>query len=164
MQAQESPEAVFDISDCGLKNVPAGVYSKCMIGRKEALLLQDNELTQLGGGGTLSDLAKVLQVLDLHGNHLEKLPEEIGTLRELKVRTSSQALLLVLSQVSLFSFLSSGREIELFLFVFAIPRSYQKVEEVTHKEGERQKEKLEEIRERDRKFIARGKNSRLLHH
>ena len=39
-QATESPEPVYDISECALKNVPPGVYSRCMIQRKEALLLQ----------------------------------------------------------------------------------------------------------------------------
>ena len=39
-KAQESPEPVYDLSDCGLKSVPAGVFSKCKVLRKEALLLQ----------------------------------------------------------------------------------------------------------------------------
>ncbi len=39
-QAAASPEPVYDLSDCGLKNVPAGVYTTCKIQRKEALLLQ----------------------------------------------------------------------------------------------------------------------------
>ncbi len=106
-QAQESPEPVYDISECGLKNVPQGVFSKCKVLRKEALLLQvrrkpdvedvlrplntalfltqDNELRELGGGGSIADMAEVLQVLDLHGNHLDKLPEEIGMLKQLRV-------------------------------------------------------------------------------
>lgn len=83
--ATESPEPVYDIGECGLKNVPAGVYSRCMIQRKEALLLQNNELTSLGGGGSLGDMAKSLQVLDLHHNQLEKLPDEIGLLKSLRV-------------------------------------------------------------------------------
>ena len=41
-KAQESPEPVYDLSDCGLKSVPAGVFSKCKVLRKEALLLQVN--------------------------------------------------------------------------------------------------------------------------
>ncbi|XP_023336476.1 E3 ubiquitin-protein ligase LRSAM1 isoform X2 [Eurytemora carolleeae] len=80
--AQESPEPVYDLSECGLKNVPSGVFSRCKVLRKQALLLQDNELTQLNGGGILSDLG-CISVLDLHNNCLEKLPEEIGTLNSL---------------------------------------------------------------------------------
>lgn len=83
--ATESPEPVYEISECGLKNVPSGVYSRCMIQRKEALLLQSNELVGLNGGGSLGDMAKALQVLDLHHNHLEKLPNEIGLLKSLRV-------------------------------------------------------------------------------
>ncbi|TRY63249.1 hypothetical protein TCAL_05773 [Tigriopus californicus] len=83
--AQESPEPVYNISECGLKNVPPGVYSKCKVLRKDALLLQNNELTLLTGGGTISDMACVLQVLNLQSNLLEKLPDEIGSLKELKV-------------------------------------------------------------------------------
>ena len=76
---------MYDISECGLKSVPAGVFSKCKVLRKEALLLQSNELTLLSGGGNVADMAEVLQVLDLHANHLEKLPEEIGMLKQLRV-------------------------------------------------------------------------------
>merc|ERR1719468_996880 len=83
--ATESPEPVYDLSECGLKNVPAGVYSRCMIQRKEALLLQNNELSALNGGGSLGAMSKCLQVLDLHHNQLEKLPDEIGTLKSLRV-------------------------------------------------------------------------------
>ena len=41
-QAQESPEPLYDISDCGMKNVPSGVYIKVKMSLKEALLLQVN--------------------------------------------------------------------------------------------------------------------------
>ena len=44
LKATESPEPVYDISECALKNVPSGVYSRCMIQRKEALLLQVRSL------------------------------------------------------------------------------------------------------------------------
>ena len=47
--------------------------------------MQDNELTALNGGGAIIDMSSCLQVLDLHNNHLEKLPDEIGTLKQLKV-------------------------------------------------------------------------------
>ena len=39
-QAQESPEPIYDLMDCGLKTIPSGVFSKCKVLRKEALLLQ----------------------------------------------------------------------------------------------------------------------------
>lgn len=68
-----------------MKNVPSGVYIKVKMSLKEALLLQDNELTALNGGGSISDMSSCLQVLDLHNNLLEKLPDEIGSLKQLKV-------------------------------------------------------------------------------
>jgi hypothetical protein len=40
LQARENPEPVFDLSDCGLKTVPSGIYSLCKVFRKEALYLQ----------------------------------------------------------------------------------------------------------------------------
>ena len=107
-QAQESPDSVYDLTDCGLKTVPPGVFSRIKVLRKEALLLQvpvvrgflslwrcveysyrtfalqENELVSLSGGGNLPDLAG-LQVLDLHNNCLEKLPEELGQLTGLQV-------------------------------------------------------------------------------
>ena len=42
-QAQESPEPVFDLSECALKHVPSGVYSRCKVSRKEGLLLHVSE-------------------------------------------------------------------------------------------------------------------------
>jgi hypothetical protein len=40
LQARENPEPVFDLSDCGLKQVPSGIYSLCRVFRKESLYLQ----------------------------------------------------------------------------------------------------------------------------
>merc|ERR1719244_867856 len=82
--AQESPEPVYDLSDCALKNVPPGIFSRCKVLRKEALLLQENELKSLNGGGPLSDLQH-LKVLDLQKNNLDKLPDDISQLTNLKV-------------------------------------------------------------------------------
>jgi len=84
--AQESPEPIYDLMDCGLKTIPSGVFSKCKVLRKEALLLQDNELSSLtnGSGGASLDSLSDLQVLDVHNNSLEKLPEDIGSLKSLK--------------------------------------------------------------------------------
>ena len=51
------------------------------------LRLQDNELSSLtnGSGGASLDSLSDLQVLDVHNNSLEKLPEDIGSLKSLKV-------------------------------------------------------------------------------
>jgi len=81
--AQESPEPVYDLTDCALKNVPAGVFSRCKVLRKEALLLQENNLSSLSGGGSIADLCE-LKVLDLHKNSFKKLTEEISKLENLK--------------------------------------------------------------------------------
>jgi E3 ubiquitin-protein ligase LRSAM1 len=82
--ARENPEPVFDLSDCGLKLVPSGIYSLCRVFRKEALYLQENQLTSLVGGGNLCDLS-MLEILDLHSNCFVRLPDEIGHLRNLQV-------------------------------------------------------------------------------
>ena len=38
--AQESPEPVYDLSECGAKAIPSGTFSKCKISLKQGLLLQ----------------------------------------------------------------------------------------------------------------------------
>ncbi|CAB4069775.1 LRSAM1 [Lepeophtheirus salmonis] len=87
--AQESPEPFYDLIDCGLKSVPSGVYSWIKVSRKHALLLQENELSSLSGGGYLSELSenllgllKNLQKLNLHHNRLKRLPDSIGQLKK----------------------------------------------------------------------------------
>nr|CAD7453528.1 unnamed protein product [Timema tahoe] len=82
--AREDPEPVFDLSDCALKSVPAGIYSLCKVFRKDALYLQENQLRSLAGGGSLQDLS-LLQVLDIHSNNLIFLPEDITLLRSLRI-------------------------------------------------------------------------------
>ena len=52
---------------------------------KQFWYFQCNELSTLSGGGSLSDAADSIQVLDLRCNQFEKLPEEVGALRGLKV-------------------------------------------------------------------------------
>jgi len=69
--------------DCGLKTLPSSVFQHCNIQRTEALLLQENELTSLGPGGSFKN--NELKVIDLHNNLLEKLPEDFGQLSKLKV-------------------------------------------------------------------------------
>lgn len=82
--AQENPDHIFDLSDCGLKDVPSGVFSKCRVFRKTELLLHTNRITSVEGGGQLRDLFQI-EVLDLHSNNLRSLPESIGALTHLKV-------------------------------------------------------------------------------
>ncbi|XP_044731478.1 E3 ubiquitin-protein ligase LRSAM1-like isoform X2 [Chrysoperla carnea] len=83
--ARESPEPVFDLSDCDLKQVPTGIYSLCRVFLKDVLNLGVNRLTTLQHGGSLSDL-KNLMVLDLRNNKFDTITEDIkflGNLREL---------------------------------------------------------------------------------
>ncbi|KAG8229622.1 hypothetical protein J437_LFUL002347, partial [Ladona fulva] len=82
--ARENPEPIFDISDCALKAVPSGIYSLCKVFRKDALFLQENQLTSLYGGGNLQDLV-LIQMLNLESNHLTTLPPEISALKSLQI-------------------------------------------------------------------------------
>lgn len=105
--AKESPEPVFDLSECQLKQVPSGIYSICKVFRKDHLYLNNNILTTLEDGGQMSDLCliKVLNIshnnfsqlhsdikylislteLYLQGNSLKFLPESISHLKSLKI-------------------------------------------------------------------------------
>lgn len=83
-QARETPEPIFDLSECYLKEVPSGVFVLCRVLRKEVLLLHCNGLTSLKGGGLCSDLS-LIRVLDLRQNRIKKLPDEIGLLQEIRV-------------------------------------------------------------------------------
>lgn len=80
--AQESPDSTFDLSECALRDVPSGVFSKCRVFRKTTLVLRDNKLTSIQGGGRLKDLCDIT-VLDLERNELAKLPDEFGFLHSL---------------------------------------------------------------------------------
>ncbi|CAG5134008.1 unnamed protein product [Candidula unifasciata] len=82
--AQQDPEPRFDMSSCELTEVPSGVYAICKVLQKQVLLLHDNWLHGLSGGGDLIDL-KLIRVLDLHNNELKSLPEDFGCLLHLQV-------------------------------------------------------------------------------
>lgn len=82
-QAKESPEPVFDLSECGVKEVPSGVFVLCKVLRKEQLLLSKNLLKNLHHGGALEDLY-LIQVLDLSHNLLKVVPD-LCFLKQLKV-------------------------------------------------------------------------------
>lgn len=84
LKARENPEPIFDVSECALKHVPSGIYSLCKVFRKKILMMYDNKLSSLSGGGALSDLS-LLTVLDIHGNEFTTLPPDIMCLSSLKV-------------------------------------------------------------------------------
>ncbi|XP_071096759.1 E3 ubiquitin-protein ligase LRSAM1-like [Haliotis cracherodii] len=81
--AQDNPEPTFDLSACEISQIPSGVFARCKILQKEALLLHDNWLGSISGG-KFSDLI-TLRVLDVHNNEIKVLPEDIGTLVNLQV-------------------------------------------------------------------------------
>uniref|UniRef100_A0A182WMB3 RING-type domain-containing protein n=1 Tax=Anopheles minimus TaxID=112268 RepID=A0A182WMB3_9DIPT len=81
--AKETPEPIYDLEDCNLKDVPAGVFVMCKVLRKDALTLAKNKLSSLGAGGTLDDLL-LLQSLNLSYNRFKKLPEDIYKLENLR--------------------------------------------------------------------------------
>lgn len=89
--AKETPEPIYDLADCNLKDVPSGVFIMCKVLRKELLTLASNKLTSLNGGGALVDL-HLLVTLNLANNRFKKLPDEIyrlENLRELFVSNNS---------------------------------------------------------------------------
>ncbi|XP_055687768.1 E3 ubiquitin-protein ligase LRSAM1-like isoform X2 [Lutzomyia longipalpis] len=88
--ARETPESVFDITQCNLKEIPPGVFVLCKVLRKEQLLLSENKLTSLVcSGGSLGDLS-LLTTLDLRSNRFRKLPDEIYKLENLRELVVSQ--------------------------------------------------------------------------
>ncbi|XP_033642845.1 E3 ubiquitin-protein ligase LRSAM1-like [Asterias rubens] len=82
--ATESPEPTYDLSQCELPEVPSGTYSLCKVLRKEVLILSDNYLSSLSGGGSLKDVF-VLRVLDLHHNKFTELPDAVTNFSGLQV-------------------------------------------------------------------------------
>ncbi|KAK9500978.1 hypothetical protein O3M35_002122 [Rhynocoris fuscipes] len=81
--AKEDPDPSFDLSNCGLKNVPKGVFTLCKVLRKETLLLHHNNISSLSGGGVIGDLSLIC-VLNLSNNKFTSLPENINCLLNLK--------------------------------------------------------------------------------
>lgn len=74
--AKESPEPEFDVSDCELRQVPAGTFSICKVYRKEFLYLQNNKLHSLEEGGQVSDLY-FIKILNLNSNKFSQLSSDI---------------------------------------------------------------------------------------
>lgn len=81
--ARESPELTFDISGCGLTEIPSNIYSLCNVFLKESLVLCHNHLQSLSGGGNLKDLGN-LKILNLAHNEFECLPADVGLLANLQ--------------------------------------------------------------------------------
>ncbi|CAG0901206.1 unnamed protein product [Cyprideis torosa] len=82
--AKDSPESVFDLSDCELGVVPHGIFSLIRVFQKDSLLLQNNLLSSLSGGGSLSDLS-ALVILDISCNRFSSLPPDLAALKSLRV-------------------------------------------------------------------------------
>lgn len=74
--ARESPDPEFDLSDCQLKRLPAGIFSICKVFRKDNLYLHNNQLQSLEEGGQLSDL-QLVKVFNLSSNKFYRLPNNI---------------------------------------------------------------------------------------
>lgn len=105
--AVDKPDVIYDLANIGINKIPEGVFSKCKVLQKQALLLQNNCLEDFKSGGDLNDLSCLLvldishnsftsipksinhltslQKLDISHNKLKKLPDEIGALKELQV-------------------------------------------------------------------------------
>lgn len=86
--ARESPEPIFDLSECQLKNVPSGIYSICKVFRKDHLYLNNNRLHSLEDGGQIADL-QFVKVLNISCNIFSELNSDIRylvSLTELYVR------------------------------------------------------------------------------
>ncbi|XP_044748828.1 E3 ubiquitin-protein ligase LRSAM1-like isoform X2 [Coccinella septempunctata] len=81
--AKETPEPIFDLSECDIKDVPQGIYSLCRVFLKERLLLDSNSLSSLSGGGNLAEL-KFLKILNISHNNFVNLPDSIGSLISLQ--------------------------------------------------------------------------------
>lgn len=64
--------------------MPRGIYSLCRVFLKESLLLQNNSLHSLSGGGTLKDL-QFIKILDISNNKFREFPDEILFLAVLEV-------------------------------------------------------------------------------
>lgn len=80
--AKETPEPDFDLSECNLKEIPAGVFVLCRVLRKEHLDLSCNKISDFMAG-PMSDLS-LLQVLNISHNKLKKLPDDLFRIENLR--------------------------------------------------------------------------------
>ncbi|XP_051787806.1 E3 ubiquitin-protein ligase LRSAM1 isoform X2 [Erpetoichthys calabaricus] len=76
---------ILDISACELSEIPASVFSTCKVLQKKVFIVHDNQLRSLVPRNcSITDLS-TLKVLDIHGNSLTSLPDDIGQLRSLQI-------------------------------------------------------------------------------
>ncbi|GAB6027108.1 hypothetical protein CHUAL_000031 [Chamberlinius hualienensis] len=83
LMARHDPEPIFDLTNCNLVDVPSGVYSWCKVCLKQHLLLTNNRLKSIKGGGNIRDLF-LIRILELSQNNMSKLPDELGALSNLQ--------------------------------------------------------------------------------
>ena len=82
--AKDTPEPVFDLSGCDMTQVPSGIFSLIKVFHKESLLLQENALSNLSGGGNLADLSRLV-LLDLSHNKFTQMPSDFSSMKSLQV-------------------------------------------------------------------------------
>uniref|UniRef100_UPI00398E8490 E3 ubiquitin-protein ligase LRSAM1 isoform X4 n=1 Tax=Pristiophorus japonicus TaxID=55135 RepID=UPI00398E8490 len=81
---------ILDISRCELSEIPVSVFSMCRVLHKKVLIVHTNHLaTLLPKSCNIQDLS-MLKILDLHGNRLTSLPEDMGQLFSLQVLNVEQ--------------------------------------------------------------------------
>uniref|UniRef100_A0A0X3PXS6 E3 ubiquitin-protein ligase LRSAM1 n=1 Tax=Schistocephalus solidus TaxID=70667 RepID=A0A0X3PXS6_SCHSO len=87
--AQESRDAIFDLSECKLSQLPRGVESQVRVFQKTVLLLHSNCLQRICNSGKPGDLANLIH-LDLHANQFSEFPSEILVMHSLQFLNMSQ--------------------------------------------------------------------------
>uniref|UniRef100_A0A1B0D9J5 Uncharacterized protein n=1 Tax=Phlebotomus papatasi TaxID=29031 RepID=A0A1B0D9J5_PHLPP len=85
--ARETPEPIFDLSQCNLKEIPQGVFVLCKVLRKESLLLSENKLPALNQLTTLPptlNRLRKLEFLDIAENCLQSI-EQVSCMLHLRI-------------------------------------------------------------------------------
>lgn len=81
--AQQNPEPVYDLSDCGMVELPPDTFVMCRLLQKTSLILNINAISNLEKGGKLAELSAI-QVLDLSENKFSSIPDSINRLTSLR--------------------------------------------------------------------------------
>ncbi|KAI1290302.1 E3 ubiquitin-protein ligase LRSAM1 [Halotydeus destructor] len=84
--AQTTPDPIIDLSDCGLTDVPNGVFSMCKVYRKEQLILSNNQIKTLPDdkNNRLASLSETVLVLELSHNAISNLCQDYSRLNSLQ--------------------------------------------------------------------------------